>query len=141
MRARVLVAGGGPAGLCAAAALARAGAEVTLCEAGAFGRPKLCGEFLSPDAEEALAAAGLAGLAERSGAPAIGAVRVTVARRGRTAAEASAPIVPGGHGIARADLDAALARAAKAAGADVRDRCRVESLDSEGIKKVIANAA
>jgi 2-polyprenyl-6-methoxyphenol hydroxylase-like FAD-dependent oxidoreductase len=131
MRARVLVAGGGPAGLCAAAALARAGAEVTLCEAGAFGRPKLCGEFLSPDAEEALAAAGLAGLAERSGAPAIGAVRVTVARRGRTAAEASAPIVPGGHGIARADLDAALARAAKAAGADVRDRCRVESLDSD----------
>jgi 2-polyprenyl-6-methoxyphenol hydroxylase-like FAD-dependent oxidoreductase len=130
MSGRVLVAGGGPAGLVAAIALARAGAEVTLCEAGAFGRPKLCGEFLSPDAEDALAAVGLAGLAERLGAPAIGAVRVTVARRGRRAAEASAPIVPGGHGVARADLDAALAGAARAAGADLRERCRVESLES-----------
>ena len=131
MRVRVLVAGGGPAGLCAAAALARAGAEVTLCEAGEFGRPKLCGEFLSPDAEEALAAAGLGRLVERSGAPSIGAVRVTVARRGRAAAEASAPIVPAGHGIAREDLDAALADAARAAGADVRERCRVTSLTSD----------
>lgn len=128
--ARVLIAGGGPAGLTAAIALARAGADVTLFEARAFGRPKLCGEFLSPDAEEALAFVGLAGLAQRLGAPAIGAVRVTASRRGRTAAEASAPIVPGGHGVARTDLDVALADAARAAGVDVRERCRVETLDS-----------
>ena len=146
---RVLVAGGGPAGLTAAIALARSGVDVTLCEAGVFGRPKLCGEFLSPDAEEALAAVGVPGLAERLGAPPIGAVRITVARGGRTSAEASAPIVPGGHGVARSDLDAALAAAARAAGVDVRERCRVDAMDSGadgvaarcGSERIAADAA
>jgi len=41
------IVGGGLAGLALAAAAARSGATVTLCEAGLLPRPRVCGEFIS----------------------------------------------------------------------------------------------
>ena len=48
-RAEIIVVGGGPAGSSAAIRLARAGFGVTLIEKDKFPRPKLCGEFISPE--------------------------------------------------------------------------------------------
>ena len=45
----VAIAGGGPAGSSAAIQLALAGARVLLVEQKKFPRPKLCGEFISPE--------------------------------------------------------------------------------------------
>jgi 2-polyprenyl-6-methoxyphenol hydroxylase-like FAD-dependent oxidoreductase len=138
---RVLVVGGGPAGLAAAAALARRGVEAIVAEAGALPRPKMCGEFLSPDAERALAELGATDVVRALRAPEIGAVRVTVARGGRRLAESASGLDVPGHGVARADLDAALAEAARAAGAGVRERCRVERLEGDAAGVRAATAA
>src|SRR2546423_1796870 len=45
----VIIAGGGPAGASAAIHLAMRGARVLLAEQKKFPRPKLCGEFISPE--------------------------------------------------------------------------------------------
>src|SRR5580765_4250157 len=45
----VIIAGGGPAGSSAAIHLAKSGARVLLAEQKRFPRPKLCGEFISPE--------------------------------------------------------------------------------------------
>src|SRR5258706_12861623 len=45
----VIIAGGGPAGASAAIHLATGGARVLLLEQKQFPRPKLCGEFISPE--------------------------------------------------------------------------------------------
>lgn len=45
----VIIAGGGPAGSSAAIHLAQSGARVLLVEQKNFPRPKLCGEFISPE--------------------------------------------------------------------------------------------
>jgi 2-polyprenyl-6-methoxyphenol hydroxylase-like FAD-dependent oxidoreductase len=138
--ARVLVVGGGPAGLAAATMLARRGVCVTLAEAGAWPRPKMCGEFLSPDAERALAEIGAGGVVRSLGAPAIDAVRVTVARRGRVLAEMGRRLDAAGHGVSRIDLDAALAAIARSAGVDLRERCRIDRLacDASGVRATTA---
>src|SRR3954467_5355361 len=45
----VIIGGGGPAGASAAIHLATRGARVLLAEQKKFPRPKLCGEFISPE--------------------------------------------------------------------------------------------
>ncbi len=135
--ARVIVVGGGPGGLAAAGVLARGGMDVTLLEAGAYPRTRLCGEFLSPDAEASLAALGAPGLADRLGAPHLRAVRVTVASRGRQQAALAAALPRPGRGVSRVDLDAQLATAVRAAGADVRERTRVRAVHTDAAGVVV----
>ena len=84
----IVVLGGGPAGLAAATALVRAGRAVTVHEAGAYPRHRVCGEFLSPDAAPGLASIGLDLFPERLQAPRISAVRMTASRAGRCVADA-----------------------------------------------------
>src|SRR6185295_14229444 len=48
----VIIAGGGPAGSSAAIHLARSGLHVLLVEQKKFPRPKLCGEFISPECQQ-----------------------------------------------------------------------------------------
>ncbi len=64
----VLVAGGGPAGTSAAIRLAQAGARVLLVEQKKFPRPKLCGEFISPECTAHFAALGVLARMRAAGA-------------------------------------------------------------------------
>src|SRR5437868_8448242 len=50
----ILIAGGGPAGACAAMAALADGASVRIFEKSQFPRHKVCGEFLSPEIQPAL---------------------------------------------------------------------------------------
>jgi flavin-dependent dehydrogenase len=138
---RVIVAGGGPAGLAAAGVLARGGVDVTVVEAGSYPRTRLCGEFLSPDAEDALRALGVADLADRLDAPHLSEVRVTAADRGRVRAELRAPLPRPGRGVSRQDLDVQLADAVRATGATIREHTRVAALhDTESAVRVETSA-
>jgi len=109
----VAVIGAGPAGAGAASALAAAGWRVVLIERKKLPHHKVCGEFLSPDAQATLRALGLrdelAALAPR---PLTGATLTT--RQGATLTMN----LPGiAWGLSRYAMDTALAHAAVARGA------------------------
>ncbi len=63
----VIVAGGGPAGASAAIHLARDGVRVLLVEQKKFPRPKLCGEFISPECWDHFEKLGVAGAMSSAG--------------------------------------------------------------------------
>jgi flavin-dependent dehydrogenase len=117
----VLIAGGGLAGAAAACALARGGAEVTLVEREAAPAHKICGEFLSIEAQTYLQKLGfdIAAL----GGHAIGRLRLV---RGNDCVEARLPFQ--GIGVTRKALDEALLNHAAASGAKV-SRGRAVSID------------
>lgn len=122
--ARVVVIGAGPAGSAAAIHLARLGAEVTLVEARGFPRVKVCGEYVSPAATDALLS-----LVTPAELRAVGARRVDAfllcvgarARRWTTPAPAWA--------LSRATLDTLLLDRARAAGVVVRQPEAVRRVD------------
>jgi 2-polyprenyl-6-methoxyphenol hydroxylase-like FAD-dependent oxidoreductase len=97
----VVVAGSGLAGAAAAAGLAQAGVEVTLIEREAGPVHRICGEFLSTEAQEYLAKLGL-DVGALGGAP-ISRLRLV---RGNEAVAAALPFR--GIGLSRFTLDEAL---------------------------------
>lgn len=107
-----LIAGGGLAGGAVAAILAQAGRPPILLEREKEPRDKICGEFLSTEAQAHLSALGL-DLARLGGAP-IGGVRVIAGTR---CAEAKLPFTA--LGLTRRRLDAALLDHAESLGAKV----------------------
>ncbi len=123
--ADVTVVGGGIAGLTAALVLARRGRRVVVVEAKRYPFHRLCGEFLSPEFEALMHAAGFDLAPIRAmGAP---------IRRTRFTAPWGAPFadrLPGtALGLSRYALDAELVRQARAAGVEVRDGERVRRLE------------
>jgi flavin-dependent dehydrogenase len=108
----VAIAGGGLAGAAAAAQLARAGIATLVLEREKAPRDKICGEFLSTEAQAHLAALGL-DLASL-GPTVIRGVRLVA---GRQRAEAELPFVA--LGLSRRRLDAALLEHAERLGAKV----------------------
>lgn len=116
-----LVIGGGLAGSMAALRLARAGRSVLLVEREVTAHPKVCGEFLSPEAVAYLRHAGVDPLA--LGAVGIGRLRVLMGRR---AIEVELPFPA--LSLSRSALDEALLQRARDAGAAVRRGTAVSRL-------------
>jgi flavin-dependent dehydrogenase len=121
-----LIAGGGVAGATAAAILARAGREVTLLERTAAATDKICGEFLSGEAQGVFGRIGLdiSGL----GGHRIHAVRLV---RGERVAEARLPFQA--LGLSRRLLDEALLTHAASCGANVRRGVTVSRADGTAL--------
>jgi menaquinone-9 beta-reductase len=129
----VVVAGGGLAGSAAAIALAKAGTEVTLIERETVPVHKICGEFLSAEAQIYLARLGL-------GLSALGGARISQLRliRGDRTITTALPFQ--GLGLSRFTLDEALLNRAAACGVTVLRGHNIRSITyGEAISVDISN--
>lgn len=139
MTQRVIVAGGGLAGAAAAAALARAGAEVMVIEREPAPVHKICGEFLSGEAQIYLRRIGF-------DAAILGGQPISHLRLVRGARSVSARLPFQGMGVTRRRLDEALLDHAGACGAEIHrghairgiDTARGIELDVTGLGKLPA---
>jgi len=121
--ADVLVVGAGPAGAATAILLAQQGLAVTVLERGPRARPKVCGEYLSPEAGRVLDRLGALKVLDTSGAVALAGMRITApdgtVLTGRYGAVGGfRPYREQAIGVSRATLDGALL-----------DRVRAEPVD------------
>ena len=115
----VIVAGAGPAGSSAAIQLARSGLHVLLVEQKKFPRPKLCGEFISPECERHFQKLGVANAMSLS-APSLISETVFYSRRGHHVTVPSTWFGgPAALGLSRAVMDDVLLRRAQDCGVDV----------------------
>jgi menaquinone-9 beta-reductase len=120
-----VIVGGGPAGAAAAIALARAGRGVTLIERTAGATDKVCGDFLSAEAIEAIGALGV-------DAAALSPSRIRAVRliHGDRAATAALPFPA--LGLTRRVLDEALLQQAMVSGATVLRGHAVRGIEPSG---------
>ncbi len=136
LAADVLVVGAGPAGSATAALLARAGHRVIAVDRAAFPRDKACSEYMGPEAVRLLDRLGVVESLEAAGAFPLRGTAVTAPRGARLhglfAAAGHAPFRPTGLSVARRILDHTLLDVARAAGATVLERTRVDELLYEG---------
>ncbi len=123
--AGTLVVGGGLAGPAAAIWLARAGRPVQLWERERIATHKICGEFLSWEAQGWLADLGLD--LDALGAVAIDRLRLVTAERA-----AAAPLGFTARSVTRRSLDAAMLDLASAAGADVQRGVTAREVTADG---------
>ena len=121
--ADVAVVGAGPAGLATAIAAAAAGLTVVVCERAGAPPDKACGEGLLPAGVRALAALGARELIDPAACAPIDGI-CYVQEDGSRAAGALP--LPGGLGIRRTALAAALARRAELGGVELRWGCTAE---------------
>jgi len=140
-RADVVVVGAGPAGAAAAILLAERGHAVTLLDKAAFPRPKICGEYLSPEAARVLDRLGVLKAVDAAGAQPLHGMRITAPDG--TVLDGTYPT--GGrwrgyrdHALAlpREVFDRILVERARALPVDVRERQRVTGLLREGDRVV-----
>jgi flavin-dependent dehydrogenase len=117
-----IVVGGGPAGAAAACHLAAAQRSVLLLEKEAAAHDKVCGEFISGEAQGYLAALGI-DLATLGAVP----IRRVRLMHGARIAESALPF--GAIGLSRRRLDEALLGRAQAMGAEVRRGAMVRTID------------
>lgn len=122
-RFEIVVIGGGPAGSAATITAARAGMRVLQLERGALPRQRVCGEFVSAESFATLAHL-LGDHALLRNAPNISRTRLFVDDEIITA-----PLAPAAASITRFELDAALWDAARATGADCRQKIHVEAIE------------
>ncbi|MBC1261165.1 FAD-dependent oxidoreductase [Synechococcus sp. BSF8S] len=128
----VVVVGAGPAGSLAAHGCASRGLRVLLVEQRRFPRWKVCGACLSPQAQAALAAAGLEHLVEEQGGLPLRQLQLGVAGRVSPIALAR------GQALSRARFDQALLEEAESAGVTVLAGTRAALGASEaGVREVV----
>ena len=114
----VIIAGGGPAGSSAAIHLARQGVHVLLVEQKKFPRPKLCGEFISPECARHFQKLGVAEAMTLS-TPSLLTETVFYSARGQHVTVPSSWFGGPALGLSRAMMDAVLLRRAQACGVAV----------------------
>lgn len=136
----VIIAGGGPAGSSAAIHLGQQGARVLLAEQKKFPRPKLCGEFISP---ECITQFERLGVSDQMLASSPSPLTETVFYS-QTGASVSVPsnwFSKSGIalGLSRAEMDERLLRRAAEAGVDVREETSVTGLKFEKDRVVGVN--
>src|ERR1043165_2558293 len=136
----VIIAGGGPAGSSAAIHLAQNGARVFLVEQKKFPRPKLCGEFISPECYKHFENLGVAERM-RSGNPAELSETVFYSKNGANVSVPSSWFRTNGvaFGLSRAEMDERLLRRAIEVGADVREDSGVVDLLVENGRAIGVN--
>jgi flavin-dependent dehydrogenase len=125
----VIIAGGGPAGASAAIHLTMRGARVLLVEQKKFPRPKLCGEFISPECVPHFERLGVA-KQMFAALPSKLTETVFYARKGKSVSVPSSWFRAGGFalGLSRAEMDERLLRRASDAGAKVFENAQVVNL-------------
>jgi menaquinone-9 beta-reductase len=129
------VAGAGPAGLAVAVAAAGRGLDVLVLERREGPLDKACGEGLLPRAVEALEALGALAFVDPSERAPFGSIRWV--QEDGPAAEARLP-EPGGLGVRRVALSAALLRRARDLGVEVRQGCEALSHRRQEGRVVVA---
>ena len=155
-RPDVIVVGAGPAGAATAILCCERGLEVLVLDRATFPRPKLCGEYLSPESARILDRLGVLKAIDAAGATPLSGMRITAPDG--TALDARYREIGGrrpyrDHAMAlfRALLDSILADRLRALPVDFREGVRVtdvviegdrvagvETLDSEGRRETIA---
>ncbi len=126
---RVLVVGGGLAGLSAAISSAQRGARVTLCESHVLGRDKVCGEFLSSEVGSDFDALGCEDWIDALSPVPMQSVSLIGAGRGHeTRLELTIQGTPG-RSLTRCALESFLAARARSLGVEIFERSPVRSLE------------
>jgi flavin-dependent dehydrogenase len=147
----VIVVGAGPAGAASAILLAERGFDVLVLDRAEFPRPKLCGEYLSPEAARVLDRLGVLKSLDVAGAVPLGGMRIT-APDGTVVTGRYRAIGPWrpyrDHALAvpRETLDTLLAERLRALPIDFRERVRVTDVLVErgrvvGVEATDANGA
>ena len=137
----VIVVGAGPAGAATAILLAERGFDVLVLDRAAFPRPKLCGEYLSPEAARVLDRLGVLKSLDVAGAMPLAGMKVT-APDGTIVTGRYRPIGPWrpyrDHALAvpREILDGLLADRLRALPVEFRERVRVTDVMVEGDRVV-----
>ncbi len=129
----VIVAGAGPAGTATAILLAERGLEVLVLDRGRPPRPKICGEYLSPEAARVLDRLGVLKTVDAGGAVPLAGMRIT-APDGTVVTGTYGAVGPWrpyrGHAMAvsRAVLDGALVERLRTLPVDFREETRITDL-------------
>lgn len=123
-----IIVGGGPAGTCAAITLASRGVRALLLEEKRMPRPKLCGEFITPESFPTLERLGVMPAMIAAGAQRLTRLSLVVAsgKRVETPLAAMSDVADWAMSLSRARFDQVLFDKAREAGADCREGIAVK---------------